>query len=105
MLHGGLQLLALLENKCTAMHCGPDRPEVWLRRQVWGGSAGLAAVGALGRFLAIVVSEDDAGLLAAMDLWFSGELASDEDDGVGNLDQSGTCVLSWCSMLSARRTW
>ena len=72
------------------MHCGSDGPEVWLRRQVWGGSAGLVAVGALGRFLAIVVGEDDAGLLAAVDLGLSGELASDEDDGAGNLDQYET---------------
>ena len=45
---------------------------MWLRRQVRVWPTGLAAVGALDRFLALV-GEDDAGLLAAMDLWFSGE--------------------------------
>jgi len=76
VLHGGLRLLAFIQNKCTVTHCGSDEADVWLRRQVRVWPSGLAAVGALDRFLAIV-GEDDARLLAAVDLWFSGKFASD----------------------------
>ena len=86
VLHGGLRLLALIPNKCTITHCGSDKADVWLRRQVRVWPTGLAAVGALDRFLAIV-GEDDTRLLAAMNLWFPGKFASNQVDGAAVFDE------------------
>ena len=51
---------------------------------VSGATNVLVAIVARDGFLA-VVGEDDAGLLAAVDLGFSGELAADQVDGASGM--------------------